>query len=208
VTNPTGFRLLALALALVVVAGCASPTAKGAIVGAGSGAFVGAATSGRHAGQNAVLGAIIGGLLGALVGETVAHRQTAAAAAPAPPPPPPPSAGAPPPPPGQWTVVTAPPPPPAGMPGPPQDPTRGVVTNGTPWEIHVFVDVPPGTPGPLVLRRGDSAPMTLDIGQHRIVAQAFVDTSLGRRIVGTFDQILTVDPRAPGWTIHFFPANF
>jgi len=28
------------------------------------------------------------------------------------------------------------------------------------------------------------------------------------RLVGTFDRTLTVDPRAPGWTIHFFPANF
>jgi hypothetical protein len=48
----------------------------------------------------------------------------------------------------------------------------------------------------------------LDVGQHRVVAQAFVDTQLGRRLVGTFDRTLTVDPRAPGWTIHFFPANF
>ena len=63
-------------------------------------------------------------------------------------------------------------------------------------------------PGPLVLRRGDSAPAILDIGQHRIVAQAYVDTQLGRRLVGTFDQILSVDPRAPGWTIHFFPTQF
>ena len=35
-----------------------------------------------------------------------------------------------------------------------------------------------------------------------------MDTQLGRRLVGTFDQILSVDPRAPGWTIHFFPTQF
>ena len=41
-----------------------------------------------------------------------------------------------------------------------------------------------------------------------VVAQAYEDAHLGRRLVGTFDRTLTVDPRAPGWTIHFFPANF
>jgi hypothetical protein len=197
----------AVALALVVLAGCAEQTAKGAVLGAGGGALVGATTSGRHAGQNAVLGAVIGGLLGALVGETIAHRQTAAATASPAPPPPPPTAAPPPPPGGQWAVVSAPPPPP-GTPMPSADPTRGIITNSTPWEVHVFIDAPPGTPGPLVLRPGNSAPVNLDIGQHRVVAQAFVDTQFGRRLVGTFDQILAVDPRAPGWTIRFFEANF
>ena len=84
----------------------------------------------------------------------------------------------------------------------------GVITNGTQWEIHVFIDLPPGSPTPLVLGPGTQAPVVLDVGQHRVVAQAFVDTQLGRRLVGTFDRTLTVDPRAPGWTIHFVPANF
>jgi hypothetical protein len=84
----------------------------------------------------------------------------------------------------------------------------GVITNGTQWEIHVFIDLPPGSPAPLVLGPGTQAPVVLDVGQHRVVAQAFVDTQLGRRLVGTFDRTLMVDPRAPGWTIHFFPANF
>ena len=112
-------------------------------------------------------------------------------------------------------MVTAPPPPPpvgppapAGNPGRPPDPTLGVITNGTQWEIQVFIDNPPGSPSPLVLTPGMQAPVVLDVGQHRVVAQAFVDTQLGRRLVGTFDRTLTVDPRAPGWTIHFFPTNF
>ncbi len=203
------YRVVAGGLALLLLAGCAEQTAKGAFVGAGTGAVIGAA--GTRSGTGALLGAVIGGLVGALVGETVAHRETAAAVAAPPPPRPSMAAPGPPPPPppgGQWAVVTTPPAGPTGPPGAPPDPTRGVITNGTPWEIHVFIDIPPGAPGPLVLRRGDSAPVILDVGQHRIVAQAFVDTQLGRRLVGTFDQILSVDPRAPGWTIHFFPANF
>jgi hypothetical protein len=83
-----------------------------------------------------------------------------------------------------------------------------VITNGTQWEIQIFIDNPPGSPSPLVLAPGMQAPVVLDIGQHRVIAQAFVETQLGRRLVGTFDRTLTVDPRAPGWTIHFFPANF
>jgi hypothetical protein len=152
------------------------------------------------------LGALIGGLIGALAGEVIQQRQAAATPVPGGPPAPPP---------GQWSVVTAPPPPPPVGPVPPApaparspDPTMGVITNGTQWEIQVFVDNPPGSPGPLVLQPGMQAPVVLDIGQHRIIAQAFVDTQLGRRLVGTFDRTLTVDPRAPGWTIHFFPANF
>jgi hypothetical protein len=206
VLRRTSYRIVAGCLALVLLAGCAEQTAKGAVVGAGSGALIGAVAG---SGRGAVLGAVIGGLLGALVGETVAHQGTRTAAAqPAPPPLPPGTTAPPPPPPGtQWAVVS-PPPPPAGLPGPSPDPTRGIITNSSPWEVHVFVDAPPGSPGPLVLRPGLSAPVNLDIGQHRIVAQAFVDTQFGRRLVGTFDQILAVDPRAPGWTIRFFEANF
>jgi hypothetical protein len=198
-----------------VLAGCAAgggeTTAKGAILGAGSGALIGA---GIGKGQGAALGALIGGLLGVLVGAEVERAQAGTGPLASPPPPPPPSppptaAALPgPPPAGHWAVVAPAPPPPPGTPVPPPDPTRGVVTNSTPWEVLVFIDAPPGSPDPLVLRSGGSAPVNLDIGRHRIVAQAFVDTQFGRRLVGTFDQILQVDPRAPGWTIRFFEANF
>ena len=198
-------RLGAGALAVVLLAGCAAgggeTTAKGTIIGAGTGALIGA---GLGKGEGAALGALIGGLLGTLFGAEVERTQSGTGPLAAPPPPPPP------PPPRQWAVVTPPPPapPPAGTPVPPPDPTRGVITNSTPWEVHVFFDLPPGSPGPLVLRPGGSVPVNLDIGKHRIVAQAFVDTQFGRRLVGTFDQILAVDARMPGWTIRFFEANF
>jgi hypothetical protein len=195
-----GYRIVAAGLGILLLAGCAEQAVQGTAVGAGTGAVLGA-VAGR--GSGAALGAVIGGLLGALVGETVAHRQTQAAIANTPPPPPPPPGG-----PYVAAAAPAPPPPPSMVQGSPLDPTRGIITNGTPWEVHVFIDAPPGAPGPLVLTPGQSAPTNLDVGQHRIVAQAFVDTQFGRRLVGTFDQILAVDPRAPGWTIRFFEANF
>jgi hypothetical protein len=220
-------RVVAAGLLALPLVGCATQSGqsppgegalKGGIIGATGGGLIGAAASGGHdTGRNAGLGALIGGLVGALAGEVV--QQRTASAAPAPPTPPPPAAGLPPSPPppspsGQWSVVTAPTPPPpvgppsAGSPARPPDPTMGVITNGTQWEIQVYIDNPPGSPSPLVLTPGMQAPVVLDIGQHRVVAQAYVDTQLGRRLVGTFDRTLTVDPRAPGWTIHFFPANF
>jgi hypothetical protein len=217
--------VVAAGLLALLLAGCAAQSGqgvvgeaplKGGIIGAASGAMIGAMASGgsSHGARNAGLGALIGGLVGALAAEVV-HQRTASAA----PAPPPPRVGGPPPPPPpppaeQWSVVTAPTPPPpvgpppTGNPGRPPDPTMGVITNGTQWEIQVFIDNPPGSPSPLVLTPGMQAPVVLDIGQHRVVAQAFVDTQLGRRLVGTFDRTLTVDPRAPGWSIHFFPANF
>ena len=188
--------------------GAAPGAAKGAIAGAAGGALLGTAAGGNDA-RNMGLGALIGGLIGALTGEVVQQRTAAAT-----PTVPHPRRQKPRPAPGQWSVVTAPPPPPpAGPPraresSRPPDPTMGVITNGTQWEIQVFIDNPPGTPSPLVLRPGMQAPVVLDVGQHRVIAHAFVDTQLGRRLVGTFDRTLSVDPRAPGWTIHFFPANF
>jgi hypothetical protein len=213
VGNRVAQRAVAVGLlALLLLAGCTAANdgaLKGGVAGAAAGGLIGAGVS--HSAGGLGLGALIGGLIGALAGEAIQQHQAAAAT---PPPPPPPPASAPPPPPPEWSVVTAPPtpppvgPPPAGNPGRPPDPTLGVITNGTQWEIQVSIDLPPGSPSPLVLAPGAQAPVVLDIGQHRIIAQAFVDTQLGRRLVGTFDRTLTVDPRVPGWTIHFFPANF
>jgi hypothetical protein len=207
VRNGLAHRMGAAGVLALLLAGCAEHegATKGALFGAAGGAVVGAVTSGPHVGRNAALGAVIGGLIGALTGEVIQQRTAAATPVGTP-------APAPLPPSGQWAVVTTPPPPPpVGPPlaaGQPPDPTMGVITNGTQWEIQIFIDNPPGSPSPLVLAPGTQAPVVLDIGQHRIVAQAFVDTQLGRRLVGTFDRTLTVDARAPGWTIHFFPANF
>ncbi len=82
------------------------------------------------------------------------------------------------------------------------------MVNGTRWEILVFIDAAPeGTPT-LILRPNESAPVNLDIGPHRIVARAFVDTQFGKRPVGTSDQQLRVDARQHGWSIRFIEQSF
>jgi hypothetical protein len=80
--------------------------------------------------------------------------------------------------------------------------------NGTRWEVQVFIDAAPDRTPSLVLRPNESLPVNLDVGPHRIVARAFVDTQFGKRPVGTFDQTLRVDARASGWSIRFIEQNF
>lgn len=185
---------LAILLIALVLAGCATPGQTGAAMGASAGAVAGAAM-GRNAGS-AALGAIFGGIAGAIIGETAAqspYRSPQAG------PPPPPRGYVPPPPPPPGVTVTSP---------QPADPTKGVMINGTRWEVNVFVDVAPNGSPTLILRPTESVPVNLDIGPHRIVARAFVDTQFGKRPVGTFDQTLRVDARASGWSIRFIEQNF
>lgn len=194
---------LAVLLVMLVLAGCATPGQTGAAMGAGVGAATGAAV-GRNLGGAAV-GAVLGGIAGALIGETAAQSPYRTPQAGPPPPPPgygygpPPSPGYGPPPPPPGVTVTAP------QPG---DPTKGVVINGTRWEVNVFIDAQPNGAPTLVLRPNESIPVNLDVGPHRIVARAFVDTQFGKRPVGTYDHSLRVDARASGWSIRFIEQNF
>jgi len=185
---------LAILLIALILAGCATPGQTGAAMGAGVGAATGAAV-GRNLG-GAALGAILGGIAGALIGETAAQSpyRTPQAG----PPPPPPGHGLPPPPPPGVTVTSP----------RPADPTKGVMINGTRWEVLVFVDASPEGAPTLVLRPNESMPVNLDIGPHRIVARAFVDTQFGKRPVGTSDQTLRVDARQHGWSIRFVEQSF
>ena len=172
---------LAILLIAVVLAGCATPQQTGAAVGAGYGAAAGAVI-GKNL-PSAALGAIFGGIAGALIGEATAQRPAG------------PQAG--PPPPG--VTVTSP---------QPADPTKGIMINGTRWEVQVFIDASPDRTPTVLLRPNESLPVNLDVGPHRIVARAFVDTQFGKRPVGTFDQTLRVDARASGWSIRFIEQNF
>ena len=198
-----------LVLVLGLVAGCAemSATEKGAAIGAGTGALAGAIIGNQVRGnrpQHAAIGALIGGLAGAaggaLVGREVERRQQVAA------PPPGPVVG---------TPSAAPPlPATASVTVPGQfsgDPTRGDIVNETRWRINVYVDADPtrtGGPPAFVLGPGERRPVDLDIGSHRVIAQAFVDTQFGPRAVGRLDRPLEVDPRRTGWTLNFAERDF
>ena len=196
--------ILALILPLVA-AGCATPPTpaqQGAIIGAGAGAatgaVVGAATKGSP-GTGALLGAIIGGLGGAIAGDIYQQGQQRAYEQ------------------GRQDAARSgvPQPGPGGPPvtgqGPyAPDPTRGEVSNNTRWEVEIHLDQQPGKLGSptFVLNPQESRPVNLDIGQHRIIAKAFVTTQFGKRPVGTFDRMVTVDPRSSGWSIRFVETSF
>lgn len=189
-----GFAILLIAL---VLAGCATPSQTGAAMGATTGAAAGAILGKNVAG--AAIGAILGGMAGAIIGETAAQSPyRSPQAAPPPPPPYPPVAAAPPPPPPGVTVTSP----------QPADPTKGIIVNGTRWEVHVFIDASPGANPTLVLRPSESLPVNLDVGPHHVIARAYVDTQFGKRPVGTSDQALRVDARSSGWSIRFVEQSF
>ncbi len=135
----------------------------------------------------------------------------------APPPPPPPGYGGTPPPQGSGSV---PPPPGYGSAPPPTqqagvtpsgDPTRGQIENATRWRVQVYVDQNPSALGSapfLTLNPGEVLPQNLDIGTHRVVAQAFVETQFGPRPVGQFDRSVQVDPRSSGWSLRITEGDF
>lgn len=191
-------KFAALALLAAILAGCATeptPTQTGAVVGAAGGAAIGGAVGG---GRGAALGALIGGLTGALVGDVAGQQQRR----PLPPPPPPP--------PGPSTIPSQPP---SGamVPGSYMgDPTKGTISNTTRWEVHVFIDQQPGQASSptLILLPQQSAPVNLDIGNHRIQAEAYIQTQFGRRTVGAYDQMVRVDAKSTGWSIRFIEQNF
>lgn len=77
------------------------------------------------------------------------------------------------------------------------DPTRGVVTNQTPWEVQVTFD----GANPVTLPAHGSQAVFLDIGRHNYIAEAKVQTNFGLRKVGTAQGVITVDPKKSGWSL-------
>jgi len=179
----------------LVLAGCASElttrekgAVTGAAIGAGTGAIIGSQTG--KGGAGAVIGGAIGAVSGAVIGDAIqTEQQRRQAQSPAPP---------------RTASVQAP----GQYSG---DPTRGEIVNATRWRIKVYIDVDPGRmdgASSLSLGPQESVPANLDIGAHRIVAQAFVDTQFGQRLVGKYDRTITVDPRASGWTVRLGDNDF
>ncbi|HEY7676553.1 MAG TPA: YMGG-like glycine zipper-containing protein [Candidatus Methylomirabilis sp.] len=198
----------------------------GTLLGAGLGAAIGAAAG------NPAIGAAIGAGAGALTGTAqgsaagygsawivqqrydaeyyqcmyAAGNKVPSAFAPAAsqmaaaPPPPGPAYGGQPPPPGPQA---------SGMPA--GDPTRGQLQNTTPWRIQLFIDQDPNALAgaqPITLNPNEVRPQSLDIGPHRILAQAFVETQFGVRTVGRIDRMIQVDPRGAGWSLRFGERDF
>ena len=201
------FRVFgALTAGMLLASGCAGGPATtrekgaltGAAIGAGTGAIIGSQTG--NAGTGALIGGAIGGVSGVIVGGAIQEQEQRLGGAV-----PPPSA-----PPGPTAYPQQQP----GVSVPAQylgDPTRGELANATRWRVAVYIDADPGqqssTPS-LWLGPNESRPANLDIGQHRILAQAFVDTQFGPRLVGRYDKTITVDPRSTGWSLRFGDGEF
>lgn len=194
----------ALTAGLLLTSACAGGPATtreqgvlaGAALGAGTGAIIGSQTG--HAGTGALIGGAIGGVSGALVGGAIQEQEQRLGSAATPPQP-----GVAPYPSGQGGIVV-----PGQYLG---DPTRGEVANATRWRVAVYIDAAPGqqssTPT-FWLGPQEAQPTSLDIGAHRITAQAFVDTQFGPRLVGRYDKTITVDPRSSGWSLRFGDGDF
>jgi len=171
-------------------------TLGGAALGAGTGAIIGSATG--KAGTGALIGAGIGALTGAVLGDTIQGAQ------------------------GERGQVQAAPPPPqapaqqAAVQVPGQysaDPTQGVLMNATRWRVDVYIDPrDPGNPKSAqtqyAMNPQEQVGAALRVGQHRIIAEAFVSTQFGQELVGKYDKTLYIDPRGSGWSIRFSDGDF
>ncbi|MFQ5656912.1 MAG: hypothetical protein ACE5G5_05180 [Candidatus Methylomirabilales bacterium] len=91
------------------------------------------------------------------------------------------------------------------------DPTVGRLINETRWRVEVFINADPDslkTAPSMTLNPRDTRPSHLDLGPHRIIALAFVDTQFGTRMVGQYDRTVQVNPRGIGWSLRFTEGVF
>ena len=189
-----------LILGILVLAGCAGDltarekgTLGGAALGAGAGALIGS-TAGNTA-TGALIGAGVGALAGVVVGDAIQSRENSKGTQPAP------TVGQTPAP-GQQA---------SALPSTSGDPTRGQLANGTPWRVEVYFDVDPSkveSSTPVTLKPQEQTPANMDIGPHRIIARAYVETQFGTRLAGRFDRTVQVDPRSSGWSLRFHEGDF
>ena len=198
--------LLTFAAIIIITTGCTTTTTqKGAGIGAAAGALIGQA-AGRDT-KSTIIGATAGGLTGALVSDAVQQRKIAKEKA------------------GQEaaqarsqletqqsqsaqpvrTATTYP----AGQYQ--VDPTAGEFVNNTRWNIRVYVDAPTNDlkkAPQLSLGPNETAPANLDIGKHRVSAIAYVNTQYGERMVGSYENVLNIEPRGQGWKVAFNEGSF
>lgn len=200
-------RLILVVVGTIFFAACAGgpPTTRekatlgGAALGAGTGAIIGSATG--KAGTGALIGAGIGALTGAILGDTIQGAQGEQGQAQAVPPPPPQSQA-----PVQQAAVQVP-----GQYS--ADPTQGVLVNATRWRVDVYIDPrDPGNPKSAqtqyTMNPQEQVGAALRVGQHRVIAEAYVNTQFGQELVGKYDKTLYIDPRGSGWSIRFSDGDF
>jgi hypothetical protein len=85
------------------------------------------------------------------------------------------------------------------------------LVNGTRWRIEVFVDGNPEaleSSSAIPLNPQEARQHNLDLGPHRVIARAYMDTQFGTRMVGKYDRTIQVDPRGNGWTLRFGENDF
>lgn len=187
--------ILFVSLIGVFLYGCTT-TQQGAAAGGAVGALAGQAI-GRST-KGTLIGAGAGALVGALAGdayESEKQRQAQQVQ-----PTPPPAAYEPPRQPARFDSGSY-----------QADPTRGEFANKTRWEVSVWVDSDPNRSArspAMLLKPMDTVPVNLDIGQHRIYAEAYVETQYGRRMVGRYDRVMNVEVKGSGWYVEFYPAAF
>lgn len=91
------------------------------------------------------------------------------------------------------------------------DPTVGELINQTRWRVEVFIDRDPDSLGAapsITLSPKEARPSHIDLGPHRVIALAFVDTQFGTRLVGQYDRSIQVNPRGGGWSLRFTEEVF
>ncbi|MFQ5804445.1 MAG: glycine zipper domain-containing protein [Candidatus Methylomirabilales bacterium] len=201
-------NFISLIAVLALLSACAqrplSTREQGAVtgtaLGAGTGAIIGSATG--NAGTGAAIGAGLGLLTGAIVGGAIENQREERTY-------PPPAVGS-----TQSSASTLPGPSQARVATPTTataNPTVGQFVNGTRWRIKVFVDADSKAveaASATVLNPQEARQHNLDLGSHRIIAQAYVDTQFGTRTVGRYERTIQVDPRGSGWTLRFTEADF
>lgn len=201
----TGVLLATIAVISMVAVGCTTTTTqKGAGIGAAAGALIGQA-AGRNT-KSTIIGAAAGGLTGALVGDVVQQQQQKKAKqeatearkqsetqqyqeAES----------------GRRTATTFP----SGQYQ--VDPTAGEFNNNTRWNVRVYVDAPTKdlkNAPQLSLGPNETAPANLDVGEHKVIAIAYVNTQYGERLVGSHESVFHIAPRGQGWKVAFNESSF
>ncbi|MFQ5882422.1 MAG: hypothetical protein ACE5I9_08115 [Candidatus Methylomirabilales bacterium] len=114
-------------------------------------------------------------------------------------------------PPATGAAVASPDPTAQSVTAPNADPTVGRLINETRWRVEVFIDAEPDSLGAapsMTLNPRDTRSGHLDLGPHRVIALAFVDTQFGTRMVGQYDRTVQVNPRGGGWILRFTEGVF